>query len=441
MSVSSEDKKLRLDKDDSTPGKYWGRDEKRLWGASLFISCASLYTTRSVMPMSIVSVAKDVHWDKVQKGTVLSAFFWGYCMTQVLGGYLSDRIGGDIVLIVSATGWALITFWTPFIIKLSSDQHTAMVLVVISRVLLGCFQGVHFPSVTSIVCRKVNDQERSLIYSFITSGSQLGILICGSVGSILLERFGWSSVFYVSGCAGICWVFFLKYYLVAQQRKKQIVLSMKDNIVAGEKSHTDSGAVPWLLFFRKPPFWAIIVAHFCHTNAFFILFSWLPTYFHDNFPDAKGWVFNVVPWIVTIPSAILGGHLADLLIRKGYSVTFTRKFLETICVLGMNFGMLSVTHCDNIHSAVVCMMITTAASTFHISSCNLNAGDIAPEYSGSVFGVMNMAGAIPGFIGVYIAGYILETTKSWAAVFNQTAVVTTIGWLTFMIFGSGKKIV
>ena len=48
---------------------------------------------------------------------------------------------------------------------------------------------------------------------------------------------------------------------------------------------------------------------------------------------------------------------------------------------------------------------------------------------------------ISGFIGVYIAGYILELTGSWAAVFNVTAVINLIGITIFAIFGSGTPIV
>ena len=54
---------------------------------------------------------------------------------------------------------------------------------------------------------------------------------------------------------------------------------------------------------------------------------------------------------------------------------------------------------------------------------------------------MNTAGAIPGFVGVYIAGHILEVTKSWTTVFNQTAVICVIGWIVFMLFGTGKKVI
>ncbi len=48
---------------------------------------------------------------------------------------------------------------------------------------------------------------------------------------------------------------------------------------------------------------------------------------------------------------------------------------------------------------------------------------------------------IAGFVGVYVAGYILETTGSWAAVFNMTAVVAFFGWIVFIVFGTAKQIV
>ena len=62
-------------------------------------------------------------------------------MTQIMGGYLSDRLGGDKVLMSAATGWALITFWTPQIIHLFSDKSLAFTVIIISRIMLGCFQG------------------------------------------------------------------------------------------------------------------------------------------------------------------------------------------------------------------------------------------------------------------------------------------------------------
>lgn len=82
--------------------------------------------------------------DQYFQGTVLGSFFWGYTMTQFLGGYLSDKIGGDVVLPVAATFWALVTLMTPQLAYLSTDKYSTLYIVILSRVLLGLSQGIVF---------------------------------------------------------------------------------------------------------------------------------------------------------------------------------------------------------------------------------------------------------------------------------------------------------
>lgn len=46
-----------------------------------------------------------------------------------------------------------------------------------------------------------------------------------------------------------------------------------------------------------------------------------------------------------------------------------------------------------------------------------------------------------GFLGVYLAGHILELTQSWPAVFSAAAFINSIGWIIFTVFGSAQAIV
>lgn len=54
---------------------------------------------------------------------------------------------------------------------------------------------------------------------------------------------------------------------------------------------------------------------------------------------------------------------------------------------------------------------------------------------------MNTVGAIPGFLGVYLAGHILELTQSWPVVFSTAAGINLVGWIVFVVFGSSEPIV
>lgn len=421
-------------------GRYWTRTEKKHWMIGLFCGCATLYSCRTVMPLCAMSIAKELGWDKTQSGSVLSAFFWGYTMTQFLGGYLSDRVGGDVVLPIAACCWSLVTFWTPQLAYISEDKFLTLRIIIFSRVLLGIFQGFHYPGISSLVSRKIDQNERSLAYSLICSGTHLGTLLCGSLGSLIMETYGWHMVFYFLGISGLIWMLCMRYILINRHRHKYMPFVSVDK-KPPPAAPKEQSSTPWVTLFFKASFWSMIVGHFCENNAFFILLSWLPTYFHENFPDAKGWVFNVIPWVVTIPSSIFGGWLADFMIIKGFSVTFVRKFMNTITMLGTATFLVVISYTTTYTGALVCMALAVCCCGFHNSGILVNPQDIAPKHAGSVFGIMNMAGAIPGFIGVYMAGHILEATKSWGAVFNQTAAVSVFGWIIYTLFGTGKQVI
>ena len=50
-----------------------------------------------------------------------------------------------------------------------------------------------------------------------------------------------------------------------------------------------------------------------------------------------------------------------------------------------------------------------------------------------------MGGTIPGIVGVYVTGLILELTGSWALVFQVTAAVTAFGMVFYLLFASGER--
>uniref|UniRef100_A0A4W5K7S3 Major facilitator superfamily (MFS) profile domain-containing protein n=1 Tax=Hucho hucho TaxID=62062 RepID=A0A4W5K7S3_9TELE len=69
----------------------WPRPLARVWTVVLLLGTCLLYCARVAMPICAVSMAEKFNWTKREQGMVLGSFFWGYCFTQVLGGYVSDR--------------------------------------------------------------------------------------------------------------------------------------------------------------------------------------------------------------------------------------------------------------------------------------------------------------------------------------------------------------
>lgn len=59
--------------------------------------------------------------------------------------------------------------------------------------------GMHFPSMISLISQRMHEVERASFFSLLTSGSALGTLLTGSLGSYLLENYNWMTVFRILG--------------------------------------------------------------------------------------------------------------------------------------------------------------------------------------------------------------------------------------------------
>ena len=53
------------------------------------------------------------NWDAEQQGIILGAFFYGYIITQIPGGYLAEKYGGKWLFGIGVLVTAILTLLTP----------------------------------------------------------------------------------------------------------------------------------------------------------------------------------------------------------------------------------------------------------------------------------------------------------------------------------------
>ncbi|TRY84727.1 hypothetical protein DNTS_027426 [Danionella cerebrum] len=393
----------------------WTRPVARIWTVVLLLGTCLLYCARVAMPICAVSLAERFSWSKRETGMVLGSFFWGYCFTQVLGGYVSDRVGGEKVMLLSAAAWGAMTAFTPILAHFCSQPIVSMTL---SRFLMGLLQGVHYPSLASLCSQKVLESERGFLMSTVGSGSYLGTLVIGGMGSLMLDLYGWESVFYVSGLLSVLWAYCMWKYLLKGEGP---IITLESLGSSGTQSKLPKRN--WLRLFRQPA-----------VCTFFTLLSWLPTFFKDTFPDAKGWVFNVVPWFVAIPSSLFSGCLSDHLISQVlhgcFDTASVRKLMQFFSMGVSSVFTLLLCGSTTFPIAVAFVSVTMGLTTFSHSGVSVNVQDLAPSCAGALFGV----------IMVYFSGYLIEATGSWASVFGLITVVNLLGLITFLSFAEARRV-
>ena len=112
-------------------------------------------------------------------------------------------------MFIAGTVWALLNFWFQHIITWAGSE---LKYVVFARVLFGAAQGFHFPSLASISSKNLNSKDRGFFFSATTAGSAFGVLTTGTIGSLLNETLGWSSVFYFTGKVTLLSSTYLSYF-------------------------------------------------------------------------------------------------------------------------------------------------------------------------------------------------------------------------------------
>ncbi|KAJ1480672.1 hypothetical protein T484DRAFT_1555672, partial [Baffinella frigidus] len=71
------------------------------WRVMVGLSAAATgicYADRANIADAMLPMAAEFDFSRAQQAAVLSAFFLGYAVTGVLGGWLSDRYGGKVIL-------------------------------------------------------------------------------------------------------------------------------------------------------------------------------------------------------------------------------------------------------------------------------------------------------------------------------------------------------
>ena len=155
----------------SKPGDRLSGDGENDWLTLTLLAAVAIfvcYADRSNISTAIIPMAKDFGWDKIQTGGVLSAFFYGYALTQLVGGRLADSFGGKRVLALGVLGWSLATFVTPL------AAAGGAIPLVAARVTLGAGEGVAFPAVHSLISRHVPKDRQSTAVAAVTAASYGG---------------------------------------------------------------------------------------------------------------------------------------------------------------------------------------------------------------------------------------------------------------------------
>jgi MFS family permease len=404
--------------------------------AMCFAAIFVCYIDRVNISIAIIPMAQDLGWSPSTQGLVLSSFYIGYLLMQIGGGRLADRFGGKVVLGLGVLLWSLFTILTP------PAAFLGFSALLLARIGMGLGEAVTFPSVYNMISRWIPPAEKARAVGFVTTGIPVGTVFALIVTPLIVQALGWEWAFYLFGAVGVLWYLAWQRMVTARPEEHARVGAEELALLRGQHAPEGAETAPPLLhFLRNRALWAIIVAHFCGNWTLYVVLSWLPKYVNEGLgvSFAAVGVVSMLPHVASLLFYNIWGATADRMIAGGFSVTFVRKLMQTIAFGGLAVCLLLIDFAQGIWAAMALLIMAKILGAAAIGGYAVNHMDIGPRHAGTLMGITNTAGTLPGIIGVYVTGLILELTGSWALVFQVTAGVALVGMVVYLLFASGEK--
>ncbi|XP_058803913.1 sialin-like [Phymastichus coffea] len=360
-------------------------------------------------------------WDEYTQGIILSAFFWGYALTQWFYGALVERFGGKYLLGTSVFVPAVITFLTPALIAWGGANA-----LIVSRVLIGVANGSKFPAASTMISKWTTPAERTQIANAIYAGPLLGLFIGTIIPGLIMKYsgMGWPAVYYLFGGIGIIW--FPAWVLLAYNSPADhpfITKEELDSLQPRNEIQRKLPPAPWRHMLMCKGFWTFTISLIGNSWAYYAMIADLPKYMSSvvKLPIDSNGFFSALPYLFTWFISMLSSWVNDKILKKKWmSVTNVRKLLATISLTGPAvFIMLaSFAECDTTMVISMFLIGITLMGCLY-PSVMMSPLDLSPNYAGSVMAIGNSISSIVGIITPYTIGVLTpnQTIGEWRLVF------------------------
>jgi sugar phosphate permease len=412
------------------------------WYILLLISLMYLITYLDRVNISSAApvISQEFGFDKVTMGAIFSAFVWAYAIFQVPGGWLGDRFGARNVLTAIVAYWSVMTAAT----ALASSAASFITI----RFLFGIGEAGAFPGATRAMQLWYPRQERGFVQGITHSASRLGAAIApplvvfiiagGSVPwlSFSMPALGWRAAFFICGAVGLLWSlwWYLSYRDLPEQHGRvnraelEHIRGLDETGNVSQAKIEAKASVPWGTLLRSPNMWAIMCAYFTYVYCLWIFLSWLPTYLIEarGFTLLKGGLLASLPLLAGVVGDTVGGLATDYLLKRTANTKLARRSVAITGMLGCCVFIVPAALTSDAYIAVYCL---TAAMFF--LECTIGPSwavpmDTGGKYSGTVSGMMNMAGNIGGALSPLVFGALVQF-GSWQAPFIVAAALLVLG--------------
>ncbi|RDW18074.1 MFS transporter [Oceanobacillus arenosus] len=350
---------------------------------SIMLGYALTYMDKNMIATAIIPLETELSLNASQSGLLMSMFFIGYTVMQFPSGWLSDKIGPKKVLLISMGTILIATIFFGFV--------SALVLLMVIRLLAGLGHAGIPTSSTKVVANNIQPKQKMFVQSLILSTSGIGGILAFTLGSTLINM-SWRYAYY--GLAVLYAVSIIMIFFFFPKQKK--------NPIGGQEKKEDKVKIS--VVFKEKNVFALFAALLFLNIVLYGYLSWLPSFYETNF----GFDLKAISITLSINAILMsvGALSSSIMVDKVFKGNDKRFALISILVCAIACIVFAMTN-SLVMSITMMFIFTLSSNAVFVTLFSWPHKLIRQEVIGSSIAIINMGSTIGGFLSPTITGYLI----------------------------------
>lgn len=358
-------------------------------------------------------LAKDLGITSQTAALLGAVFFLGYFLFQVPGGHYAESRSAKHLLFWGLLAWGFLASATGIIRNIP--------LLFVDRFCLGIVESFVLPGLLVFLSHWFTRGERSRANTFLILGNPVTVLWASIVSGYLIAAIDWRWMFIIEGIPAIVWAF-LWYRLVQDDPREATWLDPAERDALLAQLQAEQAGIPPVASLRdaltKPAVLVLSVQYLCWSFGIYGFVLWLPSIVKNasslSIVDI-GWLTSV-PYVVAVVAMLLVSAYADRTLNRKGTVSIS-MFVGAAAFAGSYF--LGASH---FVASFLLLVVAGAAMYAPYGPFFAMIPDMLPAtVVGSASALINSCGALGGFFGAYLVGYLNGLTGSATLSFGLMA--------------------
>lgn len=382
-----------LPADDSGWGKWWVC-------ALLLLASTINYMDRQTLSVTNDRIMREFDIKEDKLGVVEAFFGYGFAAGSITFGLLADRMSVRILYPTVLLLWSVMGVFTGF----ARDYDDLFWC----RLLLGFFEGGHWPCALKTTQLLLTPNDRMLGNSVLQSGTSIGAVATPLLMQFLLteETGSWRPIFQGIGAIGVLWIFF---WILSMPWLPNATVAEVDN--AKKKFDEEE---PWWQMFTMRRYWILAFVVVAINLTWHLLRFWMKLFLVTGrgYEEAAALTFIMIYYIATDVGCLGGGAVSRWLHAQGSTVFQARLVVfgvaAVLCLSSLAIPWLPQGY------LLLAVMIVLGMAALALFPCYYSlAQDVSSRHQGLVTGSLGMIAWLGSSPFHPILGEYLKHTKSY----------------------------